>query len=67
VAVCVDLVAQGRLDLSYLVTHRFSWDEIPEAFEAYAAQKDRALKGIIAVQAASRTAGAGRARDAVPA
>src|SRR5581483_2167652 len=49
VQVAVDLVAQGRLDLSYLATQHFGWDEIPEAFEAYAAQKDRTLKGIISV------------------
>jgi threonine dehydrogenase-like Zn-dependent dehydrogenase len=49
VATCVDLVAQGRLDLSYLATGTFGWDAIPQAFEAYAAQKDRTLKGIIAV------------------
>jgi len=51
VAVCVDLVAQGRLDLSYLATHRFAWDEIPQAFDVYATGKDRALKGVIALGA----------------
>jgi len=53
VATCVDLVAQGRLDLSYLATGRFGWDDIPRAFDAYASQKDRTLKGIIAVDAGS--------------
>jgi len=62
----VDLVAQGRLDLSYLATHRFSWQEIPQAFDVYATQKDRALKGIIAVQTAPQTAKAAPARAAVP-
>ena len=48
-AMCVDLVAQGRLDLSYLVTHRFTWDEIPLAFDMYSTQKGRALKGLVTV------------------
>ena len=50
VAACVDLVAQGRLDLSYLLTHRFGWNDVPEAFDVYSTQKDRALKGVIAVR-----------------
>jgi threonine dehydrogenase-like Zn-dependent dehydrogenase len=49
VATCVDLVAQGRLDLSYLMTERFDWRDVPSAFDAYANQKDRGLKGIISV------------------
>src|SRR5205823_13840246 len=35
VATSVDLVAQRRLDLSYLVTHRFGWTDVPEAFNMY--------------------------------
>ena len=66
VAACVDLVAQGRLDLSYLATHRFGWLEVPQAFDMYAAQKDRALKGIIALDVASPTADVTPARAAVP-
>lgn len=46
---CVDLVAQRRLDLSYLLTHRFSWDGIPKAFETYCDEKDKSLKGVIIV------------------
>lgn len=67
VAACVKLVAEGRLDLSYLATDRFNWEQIPEAFDFYAARKGRSLKGIIAVQ--SPTIGArqesGRAAVAV--
>jgi len=47
---CVDLVAEGRLDLSYLVSHRFSWSDIPQAFSMYSTRTDRSLKGIITVQ-----------------
>jgi L-iditol 2-dehydrogenase len=49
VAACVELVAQRRLDLAYLLTHRFGWQDVPEAFDTYSTQKDRALKVIIAV------------------
>jgi L-iditol 2-dehydrogenase len=67
VAVCVDLVAQGRLDLSYLATQQFGWEEIPEAFDVYASKKHRALKGIIAVQQATATPQSVPERAAVPA
>jgi threonine dehydrogenase-like Zn-dependent dehydrogenase len=50
VAMCVELVAAGRLDLSYLATHRFSWGEVPAAFEIYSGRKDRALKCVISVR-----------------
>ncbi|MBV9577302.1 MAG: zinc-binding dehydrogenase [Chloroflexi bacterium] len=50
VALCVDLVAQGRLDLSYLATHQFSWDEVPAAFDFYSTKKDGALKCVIHVR-----------------
>jgi threonine dehydrogenase-like Zn-dependent dehydrogenase len=49
VSLCVDLVAARRLDLSYLATHRFSWGEVPAAFEIYSGKKDRALKCVISV------------------
>jgi threonine dehydrogenase-like Zn-dependent dehydrogenase len=66
VATCVDLVAQGRLDLSYLVTHRFGWQDVPQAFDMYATQKNRALKCVIVVQSAAGTARVAAARETVP-
>jgi L-iditol 2-dehydrogenase len=50
VKLCVDLVAQGRLDLSHLATHRFSWNEVPAAFDFYSTKKDGALKCLIHVR-----------------
>jgi threonine dehydrogenase-like Zn-dependent dehydrogenase len=50
VGMCVELVARGRLDLSYLATHRFSWDEVPAAFDIYSTRKDGALKCLIHVR-----------------
>src|SRR5262249_48873506 len=49
VATAVDLLAQRRLDLSYLMTERFDWRDVPRAFDAYANQKDRTLKGVISL------------------
>jgi threonine dehydrogenase-like Zn-dependent dehydrogenase len=50
VALSVELVANKRLDLSYLATHRFSWDEVPAAFDIFSARKDGALKCLIHVR-----------------
>jgi 2-desacetyl-2-hydroxyethyl bacteriochlorophyllide A dehydrogenase len=66
VEACVDLVARGRLDLSYLATHRFDWDDVPRAFEMYATEKGRALKGIICIGAAAESSKSAVAREAVP-
>lgn len=49
VAECVDLVAQRRLDLSYLLSHRFGWGEIPRAFQMYSQKTEGCLKGVISV------------------
>jgi threonine dehydrogenase-like Zn-dependent dehydrogenase len=49
VAMCADLVSDRPLDLSYLLTHRSGWDDIPEAFDVYSTQKHRALTGVISV------------------
>ncbi|MBV9134803.1 MAG: zinc-binding dehydrogenase [Chloroflexi bacterium] len=65
VSACVDMVANRRLDLSYLATHRFNWDDVPRAFASYAVEKDRALKGIIAVTPAAPQAQAVTDRAAV--
>jgi 2-desacetyl-2-hydroxyethyl bacteriochlorophyllide A dehydrogenase len=65
VEAAVDLVARGRLDLSYLATHRFEWDQIPQAFEMYASEKGHTLKGIIAVGAAGHAEKETVRRDAV--
>ena len=43
------LVQSGAIDLSDLVTHRFSLDRAPEAFALNAAYQDRVLKLIIGV------------------
>ena len=42
-------LAAGRLDLSYLATHRFSWGEVPAAFEIFSTRRDGAIKCVITV------------------
>jgi alcohol dehydrogenase len=40
----MELVRHGRLDLSPLITHRFSLDEIEAAYELFGAQEDGVVK-----------------------
>lgn len=40
----MEVVASGRVDLSGLVTHRFKLDQIEEAYELFANQRDGVLK-----------------------
>lgn len=40
----LDVVASGRVDLSGLVTHRFKLDQIEEAYDLFANQRDGVLK-----------------------
>jgi threonine dehydrogenase-like Zn-dependent dehydrogenase len=49
VRTCVDLVAQGRLNFSYLVTHRLPFSEIQQAYDLYSAKTHSAMKVVIAV------------------
>ena len=43
----IDLVAQGRIDLKPLVTHRYSFDQAVEAFQATRAGKSPDGKAVI--------------------
>jgi threonine dehydrogenase-like Zn-dependent dehydrogenase len=49
VRTCVDLVAQGRLDFSYLVTHRLPFNELQQAYDLYSRKESNALKVVISV------------------
>jgi L-iditol 2-dehydrogenase len=44
VRMCVDLVTQGRLDLSYLQTHRMPWTDVQKAYDMYSGKLDNSLK-----------------------
>ena len=43
----VTLMAQGRLDIAPLITHRFTLDEIQKAYDVVADRSDGVLKAII--------------------
>jgi L-iditol 2-dehydrogenase len=49
VRTCVDLVAQGRLDFSYLVTHRLPFDQLAKAYDLYSAKKDNSIKVLMSM------------------
>jgi 2-desacetyl-2-hydroxyethyl bacteriochlorophyllide A dehydrogenase len=49
VQAAVDLMARGRLDLKYMVTNRYPFDEVEEAFRAFAERKNNTLKILIDV------------------
>ena len=49
VAAVVDLVSQGRLDLSYQATHRLPFESVGEAYEMYSAKRDNALKIVLSL------------------
>ena len=49
VKTCVDLVAQGRLDFSYLVTHRLPFDRLHAAYELYSNKKDNSIKVLMSL------------------
>ena len=40
----MELVRTGRLDLSKLITHRFTLDQIEEAYDLFANQRDGVVK-----------------------
>jgi alcohol dehydrogenase len=44
----MDVISSGRVDLTAMVTHRFSLDRIEEAYELFAHQRDGVLKVAIA-------------------
>ncbi len=40
----LDVIVSGRIDLKPLVTHRFKLDQIEQAYELFANQRDGVLK-----------------------
>ena len=44
---CVNLVTQGRLDLSRLVTHRMTFDQVQQAYDMYSDKLDNVIKVVI--------------------
>lgn len=46
---CVELVSQGRLDLSYLITHRMKFDDIQQAYDIYSEKLDNVIKVVMEI------------------
>ena len=49
VVAAADLVSQGRLDLTYQVTHQLPFEQVGQAFEMYSRKLDNSLKVVLAV------------------
>ena len=45
----VDLVEQGALDVSWLVTHRLPFDDAPKAYEMYEGYQEEIIKVVLSV------------------
>ncbi len=45
----IDVIASGRVDLKGLVTHRFTLDQIEDAYDLFANQRDGVLKVAISI------------------
>jgi threonine dehydrogenase-like Zn-dependent dehydrogenase len=45
----LEVIASGRVDLNGLVTHRFKLDQIEEAYDLFANQRDGVLKVAITI------------------
>ena len=43
----VDILSKGKIDLSWLITHRFAFDDAPAAYNLYANQNDGLIKLIL--------------------
>ena len=44
VGIAVDLVAQGRLSVDHLLTHKMGWQDVGRAYETYSAKAENSLK-----------------------
>jgi threonine dehydrogenase-like Zn-dependent dehydrogenase len=45
--IAVDMIAQGRLDVAPLITHRFPFHRAQEAFETFGERRDGAIKVLL--------------------
>lgn len=43
----IDLLASGKVDIDYMITHRFDFSDTKEAFDMVAGYKDGAIKALI--------------------
>jgi 2-desacetyl-2-hydroxyethyl bacteriochlorophyllide A dehydrogenase len=43
----IDILSKGKIDLSWMITHRFAFDEAPAAYDLYANRNDGLIKLIL--------------------
>jgi L-iditol 2-dehydrogenase len=43
----MDLIASGKVNVDFMVTHRFGLDDVQDAFEMVAGYRDGAVKAMI--------------------
>ena len=43
----IDWIREGRIDVNYMVTHRFQWERTAEAFEMVAGYREGVIKAVI--------------------
>ena len=43
----MDMIAQGRVDVSPIITHHIPFDQIQRGFEMYADRSDKAIKIVL--------------------
>jgi L-iditol 2-dehydrogenase len=46
---CVELVAQRRMDLSHLITHRMAFGDVQQAYDTYSRKLDNVIKVVMRV------------------
>ncbi len=45
----IDLIASGKAQVDFMITHRFAFDESKEAFDLVAGYKDGVVKALIEI------------------
>lgn len=45
----IDLIASGKIDVNFMITHRFEFDQTPDAFEMVKGYHDGVVKAMISV------------------
>ena len=45
----IDLIASGKINLDFMITHRFTFEQTPAAFEMVAGYRDGVVKAMISV------------------
>jgi threonine dehydrogenase-like Zn-dependent dehydrogenase len=44
---CIDLIASGKINVDFMITHRFRLEQIQDAFDMVAGYRDGVVKALI--------------------